>query len=173
MKDSLRYLVMTALLLIPALLNGAPASDPERHWTFMERFQGSSNAAGVVLKATSTLGYNFNSHVQVYGGAPIYSVRPKASPFSNGLGNSFAGLLLTVDAKALNYSSDLVMTAPTGDEDRGFSTGHPTVDWTHSFSKSLRLFTPYAAAGVANTISDTSFFVRPFSSKGVVGHFEG
>jgi hypothetical protein len=26
--------------------------------------------------------------------------------------------------------------------------------------------------GAANTVSDTSFFVRPFSSKGVVGHYE-
>jgi hypothetical protein len=32
---------------------------------------------------------------------------------------------------------------------------------------------PFADIGVANTVSDTSFFVRPFSSLGLVGHFDG
>ena len=31
---------------------------------------------------------------------------------------------------------------------------------------------PYANLGIANTIADTPFFVRPFSSNGLIGHVE-
>jgi hypothetical protein len=72
----------------------------------------------------------------------------------------------------IHYTSDLVATAPTGDTSRGFSTGHPTVDWTNTFSHTFSSVIPYLSIGAANTISDTSFFVRPFSSKGIVGHYE-
>ena len=34
-------------------------------------------------------------------------------------------------------------------------------------------FTPFFSGGVGNTISDTHFFYRPFSTLGVVGHIEG
>jgi hypothetical protein len=91
----------------------------------------------------------------------------------NGIGNVYSGLFLTTaNSTPLHYSSDLVFTMPTGDVSRGFSTGHPTVDWTNTFSHSFSRLTPYASAGIANTISDTSFFVRPFTSKGIVSHFE-
>jgi hypothetical protein len=33
--------------------------------------------------------------------------------------------------------------------------------------------TPFARGGLANTVSDTSFFVRPFTSLGIVSHFDG
>jgi hypothetical protein len=47
-----------------------------------------------------------------------------------------------------------------------------TADWSNMFSRTFGSVTPYASAGLANTVSDTSFFVRPFSSDGRVGHFE-
>jgi hypothetical protein len=48
-----------------------------------------------------------------------------------------------------------------------------TVDWTNRFSRRFSSVTPFASAGIANTVSDTSFFIRPFSTLGIVGHFEG
>src|SRR5262249_3315754 len=33
--------------------------------------------------------------------------------------------------------------------------------------------TPFGSIGLANTVSDTSFFVRPFTSLGLVSHFDG
>src|SRR5215468_5723582 len=73
----------------------------------------------------------------------------------------------------LNYSSTLEGTAPTGDKAAGFSTGRTTVDWTNRFSHTFSAVTPFASAGLANTVSDTSFFIRPFTSLGIVSHFEG
>src|SRR5215831_11014105 len=71
------------------------------------------------------------------------------------------------------YVSSLTGTAPTGDPDRGFSTGRATFDWNNFLSRPVSRFTPFGNLGVANTISDTAFFSRPFSSLGLVGHFEG
>src|SRR4029077_10445867 len=112
-----------------------------------------------------------------YGGFPVYFARATSSTgtsqFQNGLGNVFSGLAVTAGSSdKLYYSSNLISTFPTGDQSQGFSTGHATADWTNTFNHSIGTFTPYGSVGVANTISDTSFFVRPFTSKGLVSHFE-
>jgi len=170
------------VLLLPALLQAqaAPSGDEERGWSFAQRFQGSTNSAGVILKTNSTLFYQLNQHVEMYGGVPVYFARESSansttgSPkFMNGVGNVFTGLVFSTSSPMVNFSSDLVATAPTGDKDRGFSTGHVTVDWTNTLSRSFESITPFASIGLANTVSDTAFFVRPFSSNGAVAHFEG
>src|SRR5712692_1512309 len=176
MRFTNRTLLMTALLIVSALRN-VTAAENDSGWSFSQRFQGSSNAAGVVLKTNSTAIYSFNDHIKGYGGFPVYFARATSStgtsPFVNGMGNVFSGLAVTAgDSDTIYYSSNLVSTFPTGDASRGFSTGHPTIDWTNTFSHSVGTVTPFASVGVANTISDTSFFVRPFSSKGIVSHFE-
>src|SRR5438128_10035262 len=110
-------------------------------------------------------------------GWPVYFVNDSSttnsSGFTSGPGNAYVGFRLGVDNPAVNFASNLVFTAPTGNKDKGFSTGRATVDWTNSFSRKFSAVTPFGSVGVANTISDTSFFVRPFSSLGLVGHFEG
>lgn len=172
-----RTLFVTILLAVPApAVYGAEQIGDDRGWSFSQRFQGSSNSAGVVLKTNSTVTYRFNRHVEAYAGIPVYFAREASTSggtkFMNGIGNVYSGLLVTAGNSAIQYSSDLVATAPTGDRTRGFSTGHPAIDWTNTFSHSFTAVTPFASVGAANTISDTSFFVRPFSSKGVVAHFE-
>jgi hypothetical protein len=93
--------------------------------------------------------------------------------FMSGVGNAFVGARLTVNNDAINYSSTLELTGPTGDKSLGFSTGRATADWTNRFSHRFDSFTPFGGLGLANTISDTTFFVRPFTSLGLVSHFEG
>jgi hypothetical protein len=136
----------------------------------------------MVLKADPAVGYSFNHHFQTYSGLPIYFVNESStiqtqtantSGFMNGLGNAYIGFRLGVDNDAVNYSSTLEATAPTGDKAKGFSTGRATVDWTNRFSHKISAVTPFASAGLANTVSDTSFFVRPFTSLGIVSHFDG
>src|SRR5207244_4710172 len=91
----------------------------------------------------------------------------------NGIGNAYGGVRFGLDGETLDFSSNVELTAPTGDTDRGFSTGHTTVDWTNSFSHRFSSLRPFANLGISNTVSDTAFFVRPFSSLGFVSHFEG
>src|SRR5215471_7971651 len=179
-------LMTIAILITPALLAAAPPAEDGPGWWLSEPVQGTSNAAGLVLKANSVLGYSFTGHVQMYSGLPVYFTRASSSDtttgtttttgtlgFVNGVGNAFAGLLISAGNESLKYTSDLVLTAPTGDRTKGFSTGHASADWTNTFSHSFDAFTPYASVGLANTVSDTSFFVRPFTTNGAVAHFEG
>ncbi len=169
MRSSRLLLLTTLLTLAPILIY---AADEDHGWSFSERFSGSANAAGVITKANSTVGYRINDHVNVYTGLPVYFVHPKSGAGAQGVGNAFAGFTVSEYWPALDYSSDVIVSAPTGDQARGFSTGRMTADWTNTFSHTFNSVTPFASAGIANTVSDTAFFVRPFSSKGTTAHFE-
>jgi hypothetical protein len=169
--------LICAVVLVVGLAMPAHAQD-EPGWSFSGSFNGSANSAGVITKAEPMLGYRFGRHFSTYAGLPFYFVNLKSSTtttegFMSGLGNAFLGFRANVDSEVVNYTSNLEFTAPTGDKARGFSTGRMTVDWTNRFSHRFSSFTPFGSAGIANTVSDTSFFVRPFSSLGVIGHFEG
>ena len=170
--------VLSAVLLIAILTLPATAQNEDAGWTFYGRFQGNSSPSGVVLKADPSIGYAFNQQFETYVGLPVYFVDRSDSTstvdgFVNGIGNAYLGFTGRVDSPAVRYSSNLLLTAPTGDQDRGFSTGRVTVDWTNTFSRDFERFTPFASIGLANTVSDTAFFVRPFSSHGLVTHFDG
>lgn len=158
---------------------GAEFSE-SRGFTFYERFLGSVNTLGAVDQLDTTVGYNFNSHFAVDGGIPIYFVRPASSTTaatgvyaSNGIGNVYGQIRLTLANPILNFASTVTGSAPTGDKATGFSTGHATVDWSNYFDHSFSKLTPFANLGIANSVSDTMFFVRPYITYGVVSHLEG
>jgi hypothetical protein len=177
-----------AIVLLLGLVLPARA-EQEQGWGFAGNFSGSSNSDGTVMKVAPMLDYNFNSHFQTYAGLPFYIVNPSSTAasttttttpttstsggFVSGIGNAFIGGRLIVNSDAINYSSTLELTGPTGDKSHGFSTGRATADWTNRFSHRFDSFTPFGSLGLANTISDTNFFVRPFTSLGLVTHFEG
>jgi opacity protein-like surface antigen len=180
-------LILMALALMTSV-SGAEAQQvvdkaqgESRGYTFYESYTGSSNSFGQVYKLNSTLGYNFNKHFEIDAGVPVYFVQASnASPSNgftsgNGLGNAYTDLRLTFNNPVLDYASVLTVTAPTGDESRGLSTGRATFDWTNHFDRSFPLvrLTPFVNFGIANTVSDTHFFVRPFTSLGTVTHMEG
>jgi hypothetical protein len=175
--------LLCALILVVGLSLPAQAADDNgRGWSFFGRFNGSSNSDGLVTKAETGLGYSFNNHVSTYAGVPFYFVNLSSTAttstsgttgWMNGVGNAFLGFRAGVKGEVINYTSNLEFTAPTGDKSRGFSTGRVTADWTNTFSGKVSSLTPFGSVGIANTVSDTAFFVRPFTSLGVVGHFEG
>ena len=176
--------VACAIVLVVGITIPAIAQD-ERGWGFSGSFNSSANSDSIVLKLAPLLDYTFNKHFETYAGLPFYFVNVPSSTatttsttstsggFMNGLGNAFVGGRLTIDSESVTYSSTLELTAPTGDKTRGFSTGRVTADWANRFSHRFNSFTPFGSAGLANTISDTNFFVRPFTSLGLVSHFEG
>lgn len=173
------------LLAGGALFAQSIESDDSRGFTFYERFQGSVNTLGVVNDLDTSIGYKFNPHFGIDGGLPIYFVHASSSTAgaagtgttspssSNGIGNVYGQLRLTFANPVLNYESTLTGTAPTGDKASGFSTGHATVDWSNYFDHSFSSLTPFATIGLANSVSDTTFFVRPYTSYGLVTHVEG
>ena len=178
-------ILLPAALVLGGLGRAADQSSTElekegKGITFYESFRGSSNTLGQVMKLDTKAGYNFNKYFGVDFGIPVYSVRSSANSTTSGsgsvtgLGNAYVDLRLTVANPLLNFASILEGTAPTGDASKGFSTGRATFDWANHLDHSFFFgFTPFVNLGAANTISDTRFFTRPFSSLGLVGHFEG
>lgn len=168
----------TAALLVVSGV--ALASDEQRGVTLYERFEGSSNTLGVITRFDSTLGYNFNRFVSVDAGAPVYFVRPSASAVTagtpapeSGMGNVHASLRLNLASPAINYLPSLTLTAPTGDKNKGLSTGKATWDFNNYLERSFGPLTPFGEVGFANAVSDTSFFTRPFISQGFITHADG
>lgn len=149
-------------------------------FTFYERFQGSDSTLGAINELDSSVGYNFNTHFSVDAGLPVYFVRPSTSTATgtgsysaNGIGNVYAQLRFALPNAIVNFTSTVTGTAPTGDKTDGFSTGHATVDWSNYFDRSFGHLTPFVNLGFANSVSDTMFFVRPYTTYGTVTHVEG
>ncbi len=139
-------------------------------------FTGSSNSLGRVFEMTSTVGYNFSSHFGADVGLPIYYLQPSASSgvgSSANVGNAFLDFRLKFNNPVVNLGSMLTGYAPTGSKTPGLSTGRATFDWNSRFDRSFGSLTPFVEAGLANTIPDSQFFNRPYTSLGFNTHFRG
>ena len=149
----------------------------ERGFTSYAEFGGSSNSEGQIYKLNASVGYNFSKHFGMDLGVPIYFARASGSATSgstsnNGPGNPYVDMRLKFKKPAVNYGSVLTGYAPTADTRKGLSTGRGTFDWTNRFDRSFARLTPFAEAGMANTITDSRFFIRPFTSLGFNAHFQ-
>src|SRR6266446_250373 len=174
---------MTALLIVAlsqTALLAEGGGDDSRGFLISERIQGSGSPLGLVTKSDTAVGYRLNRYLTVEGGVPVYFLYPSTTMVQatgtgsqSGIGNVYAGLRLSFTNPVVNYTSGITVSAPTGDKSTGFSTGHATYDWTNSFEHSFARVTPFVNVGIANTITDTPYFVRPFTSFGFVSHLEG
>ena len=146
-------------------------------------FEGSSSTDGQVLDLNSSTGYNFNKYFGIDVGLPVYFVRgatvatgsgaAQRTSSSGDLGNVYADVRLSLDNRIAPYSSTFTVTAPTGSVNKGRSTGHFTYDWDNRIEHEIfDRVTPYVDAGLANSISDTRFFKRPYITLGHLAHFE-
>jgi hypothetical protein len=149
-------------------------------WGFGMKFEGSSSGDGAITDLATGVGYNFSHHFGVNLGVPYYfvgtpsSIKQKnpSAVSGNGLGNFGADLKWNFPGKTLNYASTIHLGAPTGDTKKGLSTGHATWNWSNHIEHGWGNFTPFIDGGVGNTISDTHFFHRPFTSFGYIVSFE-
>jgi hypothetical protein len=175
-----KFLVMclfSCALLAWASSASAQALSEGAGWTWYERYEGTADSTGVITELDSTLGYNFNKYFGVDAGFPVYFIHASDSTSGlssgNGIGDLYVDLRLTLTNPVLNFASSIRGTAPTGNQAEGLSTGHATYDWSNYFDHHFGRFQPYLVLGIANTVSDSIYYVRPFSSFGLVGHFEG
>jgi len=158
--------------------SSAPRIEDEKGFTASTQFQGSSNSLGQVMKWDTSLGYNFNRHFGLDVGVPLYFVRDSgtsgtASSSNSGVGNAYVDLRARFSNPSVNYGTTLTGYAPTGSTSKGFSTGRATFDWNNRFDRSFSRFTPFGEIGIGNTVSDTHFFSRPFTTLGFNTHLEG
>src|SRR5437868_1993397 len=114
--------VVLIMGLVLPVFSARAFAQGEQGWSFSGSFNGSANSDGIVTKAQPVLGYTFNNHIQTYAGLPFYFVNTSSTAtgttggFMNGIGNAFLGFRLSVPNDAVNYSSTLEFTAPTGDK---------------------------------------------------------
>lgn len=172
--------LLSAILIGQAALFAQTELTDESGITLHERISGSGSTLGFISKFDTSLGYQFNRYLAVEGGLPFYTVHPSSSvsqttgaQSATGIGNAYGDVRLTLLNPAVNLTSLLTVAAPSGDKNTGFSTGHITYDWSNLFDRSFGSVTPFVDLGIANTITDTPFFVRPFSSYGFATHVEG
>jgi len=175
----LRILARAVLLaaLSSAALWGQNADD--RGWTGYTSLQGSIQADSSVLKWESSVGYNFNEHFGMDFGVPLYfshvdSSSTTSSSSGVGLGDAYINLRAKwLNPKKLNYGTNILIGAPTGNRDKGFSTGRMTVDWTNRVDRTFGRVTPFGELGFANTTGDTRAYTRSYTSLGFVTHMQG
>lgn len=172
-------LLITLAAPLAAQSNSASQRGPQddKGFTSYAEFAGSSNSEGQVYKLDSSVGYNFSKHFGMDLGVPIYFVRASSSTTggstsNNGMGNPYVDMRLKFNNPAVNFGSVLTGYAPTADTKKGLSTGRGTFDWTNRFDRSFAKLTPFAEVGIANTITDSQFFIRPFTSLGFNAHFQ-
>ncbi len=180
---SRRFHVVWVLLLTCSLAGAqsnpaASSNDDERGFASYIQFGGSSNSSGRVFKLDTSIGYNFSSHVGFDVGLPVYFVSASStatgtSSSNQGMGNPYLDFRLTFRNPVLSYRSMVTGYFPVADIKSGFSTGRMTGDWTNHFEHSFSRLTPFADVGIGNTILDSRFFDRPFTSLGFNAHFEG
>src|SRR2546428_8614428 len=143
-----------------------------------EGVMGTSSSLGSVTRFDSTLGYNFNHHFGVDFGAPVLFVHSSSTTTTtyrsaNGIGDVYTDLRFTFRNPVVNFVSTIRGTAPTGSTANGFSSGRATADWNNHFDRAFGGVTPFADLGVANTVPDSAYFVRPYTTLGLTGHFDG
>lgn len=177
----LAVVVSPLLLAVSAASQAMPQAGKggvEQHgFTWTETYEGSGNSDGFMTDLNSTVGYTFGKHFAVDMGVPYFFVEPSTSKTgttsASGAGNPDLGLKYSAKSSALDFSTSLNSSIPMASTAKGFSTGHVTVDWSNHLAHGFDPFTPFLDFGLGNSITDTRFLHRPYTSYGDVAHFEG
>lgn len=159
-------------------------------WTSSMSFEGNVDSGQRVFDLNSSVGYNLTKHWGVDMGVPFEFVSTsttttsgtgsggsgsasKTSSALNSVGNVFTDVRFSSKSDALNYSSSLIATAPTGSEAHGVSTGRGTLGWNNRFEREFGPFTPFIEAGLGNSVMDSKLYHRPFTTLGFVSQYSG
>jgi hypothetical protein len=153
--------------------------------TGFESFQGTINSDNRVYKVDSNIGWDFNKHFGVFAGVPFYvanvpssttttgtTTTTTPSSTNSGIGNIYVGIVARAQNPSLDYAMALTASAPTGSTTNGFSSGRGGIDWTNRFEHAFDRLTPFFEGGLSNTVPDSQFFARPFTSLGAISHLE-
>lgn len=188
MKNFLKavcFLVLTGVT-VPAFGQYQPMQEAQKGFTGFEAFQGSINSDNKMFKLDSNAGYDFNKHFGIFAGMPLYFANTETAVTqvngtatttttnvtNNGIGNAYFGLTMRALNKTLDYSATATFAAPTGSTTKGLSSGRANADLTNRLEHSFDRLTPFVEAGVSNADPDSQLFTRPFTSLGLITHFE-
>ena len=170
----LTILMAAGVLTAAAQGSSIPTGRTNNVIDWIESFEGSTGASGQEMMINSSVTVHFG-RFSVGAAMPVYlnrSIFPNQVTISEGIGDASLMLGSSWNGSLFNYSTVLTGSAPTGDSHKGFSTGHATFDWNNRIDHDFKILAPFVDAGVANRISDTLFFHRPFTSFGYLAHVE-
>src|ERR1700720_2379897 len=184
MKSLSRCLLLVVVLpALPAISvaqarpQGTSNGVEQNGFTLTETYEGSGNSDGFITDINSTVGYVFNRHFSVNMGVPYLFVSPSSSKTgatsTSGLGNPSLGFRYSTKGPLLDFSTGLSGALPVASSAKGLSTGRVTFDWDNHFAHGFDRLTPFLDVGVANSVPDTRFLQRPYTSLGTLAHFEG
>jgi len=172
----------TCLLAAAALAESAPAAasktaGQEKGFTLTESYEGSGNTDGFITDINSTVGYIFSPHFSINMGVQYLFVSPSTSKTgatsASGMGNPSLGFKYSRKGPLFDFSTALNGAFPVASSAKGLSTGRVTFDWDNHFAHGFDRLTPFLDVGVANSVPDTRFLHRPYTSLGPLTHFEG
>ena len=159
---------------VPAAANKAAV---EKGFTLTETYEGSADTDGFISDINSLAGYVFNPHFSINMGVSYLFVNPSTSKTgttsASGMGNPSLGFRYSRKGPVLDFSTGVNGAFPVASSTKGLSTGRVTFDWDNHFAHGFDLFTPFLDFGVANSVPDTRFLKRPYTSLGTLAHFEG
>lgn len=149
----------------------------QKGFTWVESYEGSGDSSGWISDVNSTAGYNFGEHFGVYFGVPYYLFHPSTTKTgltaASGLGNPYLGFNVSKKLSLVNFSTGINASAPISSSKKdGLSTGRVTFDWSNHIDHDFGFVKPFATFGVANSVPDSRYFFRPYTSLGKLAHFE-
>jgi len=161
-------------------------SDTLHGWNAGITISGVHNSTtGWATLATPAIGYSFNDVFSIDATIPIYFYRLAESrsthPKPNAqlvnqrgeLGDVVLGFHAQFVPHSIQYQLTGLVTAPTGDEAYGLSTGRVTFDLSNLFQRTYGRFTPdlEIGAGDSSTLVNRTV-TKDYTSLGPLAHFQ-
>lgn len=171
LRSAVAFLVLAAAVAL-AQSSGEQTAATQKGFVGSISFEGSADNSGHMLDLGTFAGYRFNRHFQMDVGVPYYFLSSPASGSATGIGNTALAMRLLFPNDTLNYATSLTTFIPTGNESLGLSTGRVTFDWNNHIDRGFGRVTPRLDAGLANTVVDSRYFVRQFTTLGANAHAE-
>ena len=176
-------LIFSILLMGTGSLWAQVSSDPNtRGFTAFEEARASTSDSGQFVALDTNLGYDFNQHLGIDVGIPVYFIRPtlagQTHAWDNQLGDPYGDVRLAFETHVVNYLTVVTASVP-GQETGAFSLGHAGFDWFNHFDREVWRFRPFVNGGIANGILNTHQLSQPFrltellKTSGFIGIAEG
>jgi hypothetical protein len=160
-------MAVAIILLFGASTAGAQAipAQQDHGFTAFEQVRAIDSDQGQFAIIDTSIGYDFNRHVGIDIGEPVFFIRPTVPGMDhhwniNG-GDPYADLRLAFDNSILNYATSFTATVPVHGTS-AFSTGRVGLDWFNHFDHPIYRLTPFVNGGISNGIIDTNLLSQPF-----------
>ena len=134
---------------------------------------------------TPTIGYSFNDILSVDATLPVYmyrlaeslSARPRRNQQLVNQRGELGDLVMAMHAQFIpplfQYQVTAALSAPTGDEDYGLTTGRATFDVNNHFERTFRRLTPNLELGIGDSSTLVNRIVsKNYTTLGPLAHFQ-